>query len=374
MIESRHLTATKTELGFGYMRLPQADGRFDIEAVNKMVDAFLSHGFTFFDTAYMYPGSEEALRDSLVKRYDRSQFEIATKLFISNLTDPKQQREQFEISLARLGIEYVDFYLLHDLTGRNMKKAYAYDTWGFLRQLRDQGLVKHIGFSFHGTADELDDVLQRQPEMEFVYLQINYLDWDDSKIQSRLCYEVARKHGKPIFVMEPTKGGLLAGNESESARLLKQANADASVASWAFRYVGGLEGVKLVLSGMGAISQIEDNARTFASFRPLSIEEQRMVDDAVAIIKSIKRIPCTKCGYCVPHCPQEIWIPQIIDDYNELLIHRVVEVLKFKYEVTTLGAKGAKMENCTKCRLCEEHCPQSIVISDILQTMTEQIR
>jgi len=373
MIPSRHLVATKPELGFGYMRLPQVNGKFDFNAVNEMVDAFLSHGFTYFDTAYMYPGAEEALRESLVKRHDRSQYEIATKLFISNLVNPTQQKEQFETSLVRLGVDYIDFYLLHDLTGRNMKKSYDFDTWGFLQRLKAQGLVKHIGFSFHGTAEELDEVLSRQSEMELVYLQINYLDWDDGKIQSRQCYEVARKHKIPIFVMEPTKGGLLAGNESASATFLRQANADASIASWAFRYAGGLEGVALVLSGMGTLSQIEDNAKTFKQFRPLSKDERAKITEAIEIISSVKRVPCTGCGYCVPHCPQEIWIPQIIEDYNELLVHRALDTLKFKYAITTLGAKGAKMDRCTKCRLCEEHCPQHIKVPDILQAMSDQL-
>ena len=368
-----NLMALKPKLGFGYMRLPQVDGKIDIAAANRMVDAFLSYGFTYFDTAYSYPSAEEALRESLVKRYKRDRFEIATKLYIPNINKPEQQREHFETSLARLGVDYIDFYLIHDLFGSTIDKAYELNTWEFMRRLKKEGYVKHIGFSFHGTAEELDGVLSRNPEMEFLYLQINYLDWDDRRIQSRLCYEVARKYKKPIIVMEPAKGGLLAGDTSEAAILLKKANLVASAASWAFRFAGGLEGVTTVLSGMGTLEQLNDNANTFLKFKHLTQEEKEKLNEAVSIINSIPRIPCTYCKYCVPHCPLNLWIPQIIEDYNDFLAHGTIDCLKFKYKVTMMEASGSQMKNCIKCRKCEQHCPQHINISDILQKMSEQL-
>ena len=367
------LLAQEPELGFGYMRLPHINGNIDLDAANQMVDTFLSYGFTYFDTAYSYPGAEEALRESLVKRHKRDSFEIATKLYIPNIEKPEQQKEQFETSLTRLGVDFVDFYLIHDLYGKIINKAYELNTWDFMKQLKKEGYVKHIGFSFHGTAEELEGVLSRNPELEFLYLQINYLDWNDRRVQSRLCYEIARKYKKPIFVMEPAKGGLLAGNESDSANLLKQVNPDASVASWAFRFAGGLEGVTTVLSGMGTIKQINDNANTFRNFKRLSQKENDSISEAVSLINSIPRIPCTSCRYCMPHCPQKIWIPQIIEDYNDLLIHKTVDYMKFKYKVTMMGVSGTQMKDCTKCRKCEEHCPQHIKISEIIQEMADRI-
>ena len=230
------------KLGFGYMRLPRKDGSFDVEAVNAMVDEFMSHGFSYYDTSYIYEGSEVALCESLVKRYPRDSFQIATKMSVYGMTRPEQQQEMLNASLARLSVDYVDFYLIHAMSERAAAIADSLGSWDFMQEVKKKGLAKHIGFSFHGSPELLDDLLTKHPEMEMVQLQINYLDWENPEVQSRRLYEIARKHNKPVSIMEPAKGGLLAGGESEAMELLKKANPDVSPASWAFRFVGELDG------------------------------------------------------------------------------------------------------------------------------------
>jgi predicted aldo/keto reductase-like oxidoreductase len=347
------------------MRLPLTDKSVGSDYIDKMVDAFLGHGFSYFDTAYVYEGSEEALRKSLVERYPRDRFQIATKLAVMNLTGAEQQREQFDTSVRRLGVDFVDFYLLHGLSGKFIEMAYEFDSWGFIKGLKAKGLAKHIGFSFHGTPEELEDIFQKQPEMEFVQLQINYLDWENPAVQSRRLYEVARKYNKPLTIMEPAKGGLLTSEDSEAGKLLRAANPDASVASWAFRFVRELEGLIVILSGMGTLEQIEDNVNTFKSFKPLSEDEHQTILKAVDAINATPRIPCTSCRYCVPNCPQKIMIPALIGLYNDYLTYRSTVGSSHRYDALRemgLGSAGA----CVKCRSCEGHCPQHIEISEVL--------
>jgi predicted aldo/keto reductase-like oxidoreductase len=360
------------KLGFGYMRLPLKNKSFDTAAVNSMVDRFLEHGFTYFDTAFVYEGSEIALRESLVKRYSRESFQIATKLAIFGMTAPEQQREMLNTSFDRLGVNYVDFYLIHGLDGQSIKKADELDTWGFMRGVKENGRARHIGFSFHGTPAELDTLLTAHPEMEFVQLQINYLDWENPSVRSRELYETARRHNTPITVMEPCKGGLLAGIESEAMRLLLKAEPDVSTASWAFRFVLGLEGVVVALSGMGEMSQIEDNAKTVNSYAPLTDAERRAISEVVRIIDATPGLPCTSCRYCVPHCPKKIMIPQFIKIYNELLVHKNKNSSGYQYAMST-GTGAAQPSDCVKCRVCESHCPQHIAIPEALEKLVEEI-
>ncbi|MDR0838493.1 MAG: aldo/keto reductase [Oscillospiraceae bacterium] len=358
------------KLGFGYMRLPRKDGKFDEEAVNEMVDTFLARGYTYFDTAFVYEGSEEALSKSLVKRYPRDSFSITTKLAIFGMTRPEQQREQFDISLKRLQVDFVDYYFIHGLGGDSIKLADTLDTWGYLRKMKEEGRTKHIGFSFHGTPEELDEVLTKHPETELVQLQINYLDWDNPEVKSRELYEVAHRHGKPVSIMEPTKGGLLAGEQSTVASLLKKANPDVSVASWAFRYVGGLDGIKVVLSGMENIDQVNDNADTFDNFKQLTEGERALIAEAVEIINATPRIPCTSCHYCTAHCPKKIAIPMFIKIYNDFLTHRDKNSTGYSYALFSGGSGPA---DCVKCRQCEKHCPQHIEISDVMTKIDESL-
>ena len=370
-MSENYLGESVGKLGFGYMRLPRKDGKFDIASVNEMVDEFLSYGFSHFDTSYIYEGSEEALRESLVKRHPRDRFQIATKMTPFRVRKPEHHYEQLETSLERLGVDFVDYYFIHALTEASIKIANELDTWAFMREVREKGYAKHIGFSFHGTPEELDEVLTGHPEFEVVQLQINYLDWESDDVQSRRCYEIARKHGKPVIVMEPTKGGLLAGGESEIVKLFEAADPDASAASWAFRFVGELDGLVTALSGMESIDHIRDNAKTFADFKPLSEEEHQVIRKAVDIINAIPRVPCTSCRYCVPNCPKGINIPMYIDMYNSLLVHKHRSSTGYKY--ASMTSHGTSPVECVKCRECEKHCPQHIEISDVLTKLTDDM-
>ena len=356
------------KLGFGVMRLPLKDGKFDVETVNRLVDKFMSEGFTYFDTAYAYEGSEESLCESLVKRYPREAYQIATKIQVLGVASPEQQEERLNESLRRLGLDYVDFYLLHGLGGMILEKAEKFDSWSFMKQVKASGKAKHIGFSFHGTPEELEDILSKHPEVEFVQLQLNYIDWYSGEVRSRELYEIARKYNKPITIMEPAKGGLLAEVESDAAKLIQSANHDMSVASWAFRFVGGLEGLITVLSGMGTIEQIEDNARTFNNFKPLTTREKEVLAQAVRMMNETPTIPCTSCRYCTPNCPMDIPIPSVIKIYNKFLVHKAKE--SAGYEYTMMRDVFADPAGCIKCRKCEEHCPQHIAITEILEAAT----
>ncbi|MCL2151831.1 MAG: aldo/keto reductase [Oscillospiraceae bacterium] len=360
------------KLGFGNMRLPKKDGVVDDNTANDMVDEFLANGFTYIDTAYLYGGSEESLRESLVKRHPREAYQIATKLtLLFGVENYDDHFKQLNTSLERLGLDYLDFYLIHGLSGETIKTAEKAETWRFMRHVKEAGIAGHIGFSFHSTPEDLEYVLSNHPEVEFVQLQLNYIDWENPEVQSRRLYEIARKYGKPIVIMEPTKGGLLAGGESAAAEVLREANPEASVASWAFRFVGSLEGIITVLSGMENTEQIKDNAKTFKEFKPLTEEERLVIGKAIEILNSTQRIPCTTCRYCVPHCPSKIQIPTFIDIYNKYLMHRQRDSSGYTY--ASMSAFGAGPAECVKCRECERVCPQHIGISDVMSQLVSEL-
>jgi len=353
------------KLGYGNMRLPRIDGKLDYDTIHKMIDAFMDAGYSYFDTCYVYEASEKALGETLVKRYPRERYVINTKLSLLSIKNADEMQERFETSLKRLGLEYVDFYFLHALTESSLKKADELDAWGFLHKLKEKGHAKHIGFSFHDKPNVLDDTLKKHPETELVLIQLNYLDWDNPMTQSRKLYETARKYNVPISVMEPCKGGWLSSEISESGKFLKAANPNASVASWAFRYLADLDGIMTILSGMGSLSEVEDNIRTFNDFKPLSEEERKLVQRAVDIINATPTIPCTDCCYCVPHCPEKIFIPEALKIYNNHLTHN--DLASLKHLLYMMGLIGAVPKDCVKCGACEKVCPQKIEIIDVME-------
>lgn len=355
------------KLGFGFMRLPRKGNDFDYDLICKMVDRFLEAGFTYFDTAYVYFGSEEAMRKTLVERHPREKYQIATKLNMLNVQKPEDMQTVFETSLRRLGTDYVDFYLLHGLSAMTNKRCEEVGAWDFVRKLKEEGKIKHYGFSYHDNAENLDEILRNHPDAEFVQLQINYLDWDSEDVQSRKVYETARRHRKPVLIMEPLKGGLLANEDSHLGKLLKKANPDVSVASWAVRFAASLDGLITMLSGMNSMEQLEDNIKTVQNLKPLSEAEMQVIKEAVDLLNSIPRVPCTECQYCVEQCPQNINIPALIRIYNNYLVYNTTLNSEFPFRMAT--ANRGLPSSCVACRACEEQCPQHIEISDIMSKM-----
>lgn len=354
------------KLGFGLMRLPKKGVRTDIAQTKQMVDRFLKAGCTYFDTAFVYPGSEPAAKKALVDRYPRESYTLATKLNagIPGITGA-MAKKQFETSLERTGAGYFDYYLLHALMESNEGKYTKFGLWDYVAELREKGLVKHMGFSFHGGPKLLDQLLHDHPEVDFVQLQINYADWENPKVQSRANYEVARKHNKPIVVMEPVKGSKLADPPKEVKALMQEANPGASPASWAIRFAASLEGVMTVLSGMSTMAQMEDNLSYMEDFTPLTGDELLVLRRAREIIGHSAVIPCTACHYCTEGCPKHIPIPEIFaamklrlgDGQTEQAVKAYVEAVK--------GAGSAS--DCIACGQCENACPQHINVIEKLK-------
>lgn len=356
------------KLGFGCMRLPKRGLVTDIKETERMVDAFLEAGFHYFDTAYVYPGSEEAVRKALVKRHPRESFVLATKLnAIMMARNEKAAKKQFYTSLERTGAGYFDYYLLHALMEGSYAKYDKYHLWEFVRELKEQGLVKHLGFSFHAGPKLLDRVLTAHPEVDFVQLQINYADWEDQHVQARANWEVARAHGVPIVVMEPVKGGKLANPPKKVRQLFDAANPGASYASWALRFAASLEGVAVVLSGMSSMDQMRDNLSFMQDFQPLSADELAVVRAAQEEMGNAAGIPCTACGYCRGECPVQIPIPEVFSAMNLRLAGGQTE--RSRKEYTALANGGPLAEACVGCGACARVCPQQI---DIPALMREQ--
>lgn len=291
------------KLGFGLMRLPQKDGSIDIEQTKEMADLFLDAGFTYFDTAWAYAGSEDAIRQALVERYPRERYQLATKNAAwINCKTREEATAQLAQSLKNTGAGYFDFYLLHNLGEGRTHYFDDYDMWNWVQEKKAEGLVKHIGFSFHSTPEELDTLLTAHPEMEFVQLQINYADWDFPAVQSRRCYEIARKHEKPVIIMEPVKGGVLANPPKPVLDILKAAEPNMSAASWGIRFAADLEGVITVLSGMSSTAQMKDNLSYMQGFKALSSAQRQALTAAQEAIHKIPMIPCYNALPVVPPC------------------------------------------------------------------------
>ncbi|MBR4875190.1 MAG: aldo/keto reductase [Clostridia bacterium] len=354
------------KLGFGLMRLPQKDGAIDIEQVKQMADHFFANGFTYCDTAYVYGGgaSELAAKAAIVERYPRESFQLADKLPVINIEKEEDMEAFVQTSLERTGAGYFDFYLLHALNKNKLEICDKFGAWDFMVKLKERGLAKHVGFSFHDKAEVLDEILTKHPEMEFVQLQINYADWDNDGVQSRLCHEVAMKHGKPVIIMEPVKGGNLVTMTPEVQKTFKDANPDASIASWAVRYAASREGLITVLSGMSNMEQMVDNTSYMKDFQPLNDEENAVVAKVVEILNSIPTIPCTACEYCVAGCPMQINIPAIFKAYNNYLVYGNLQGAKSAYE-NAIKERG-RASSCYRCGQCEAQCPQQINIIEKL--------
>ncbi|MBE6478916.1 MAG: Fe-S oxidoreductase [Olsenella sp.] len=361
------------KLGFGLMRLPKRGLGIDVAQTSEMVDRFLGAGFTYFDTAHVYAGSEAATKKALVDRYPRESYTLATKLNAQVAPTAGMARKQFQTSLDRTGAGYIDYYLLHALMDGNWKKYERLGLWEYVRGLKAEGLVRHVGFSFHGGPDLLDRLLTSHPEAEFVQLQLNYADWEDRSITARANYEVARAHGTSIVVMEPVKGGRLANPPRDVAKLLEAANPGDSPASWAIRFAASLDGIITVLSGMSNLAQMDDNIGFMRDFRPLDEGEREVIRQAQVLLGKSSAIGCTACRYCCDGCPQSIPIPEVFAAMNLQLANGQLEEARSAY-ATAIGAPGAgSAADCIACGQCEAACPQHLPIIKRLAEAAEQL-
>ncbi|MBR1758175.1 MAG: aldo/keto reductase [Lachnospiraceae bacterium] len=363
------------KLGFGLMRLPKNDGVIDVEQVKVMVDRFLEAGFTYFDTAWAYGGSEEAMKEALIDRYPRESYTVATKLAAwIGCKSKEDAMAQFDDSLKRSGAGYFDYYLLHNLGEHRTQFFEDLDVWSFARELKEQGKIKHLGFSFHASAEELEEILIAHPEAEFVQLQINYADWEDNALQSRKLYEMARKYDKPIVIMEPLKGGLLANPPKPVADIFREANPDAPLPSWGIRFSASLPGVITVLSGMGSVAQMEENISYMKDFVPMTEEERAVVMKARETLVSMPMIPCTNCNYCAKVCPMNIGISGTFTASNLYYVYDDRDKAISRHRWLVDQHDKARATECIHCYACTEVCPQHIEIPDRLEECVEVLQ
>ncbi len=371
MLPDGYLGQDIPKLGFGLMRLPKIDDATERDAptdaarVQQMVDEFLDAGFTYFDTARAYGDSEATIKKTLVDKYPRSSYQLATKnaAWIGAKT-AEEAKAFLQTSLDTTGAEYFDFYMLHNIGAARTKIFDDFGMWDFLNDAKRQGIAKHIGISFHDQAPVLDRVLTEHPEVEFVQLQVNYVDWNAAYVQSGACFETAHKHGKPVIIMEPVKGGLLANPPKDVAKVFEDADPDASLASWALRFVADLPGVVTILSGMSNIEQMRDNIKTFKGLKPLSESDSAVIERAQEVFNSKDLIGCTGCHYCDKECPKNLVIPGIFNAVNQYRMFGNFKSAKGNYDFEGRGIKAAE---CIGCGQCERSCPQGLPIISLLK-------
>lgn len=360
------------------MRLPLTNpddgGSIDMTLTNQMVDTFLERGFTYFDTAWMYCNfrSENVVKEALVDRHPRDSFTITTKLHAGYIKTKEDRDKFFNEQIRKTGVSYFDYYMIHDI-GKDHYKVYnELDCFSWIKEKKKAGLARHIGFSFHDDAAFLDQVLTEHPEMEFVQLQVNYLDWENVSIQSRKCCEVAAKHGKPVIVMEPVKGGTLAKVPAAVEKSFKEYAPEMSIPSWAIRFAASQPGVSLVLSGMSDMEQVLDNTGFMTDFKPLNVEELALIRQAVRTINGGIAIPCTGCSYCTDGCPMNIPIPRYFSLYNADKQEDPEKGWTSQGSYyDRLTENFGKASTCIGCGQCERVCPQHLTIRDYLKDVAE---
>ena len=357
----------KKNFGFGCMRLPMKRFGVDYDEFSKMIDLFMSSGFNYFDTSKIYTAgkSEVALRECLVKRYPREDFIFVDKLTSIFFRKESDIRPLFKKQLKACGLDYFDFYLMHAQNAKNFKKYKKCRAYEIAFELKAEGKIKHVGLSFHDKASVLDEILTEYPQIEVVQIQFNYVDYEDDSVESRKCYEVCRKHNKPIIVMEPVKGGSLI-KLPEKAQAIFDTLGGGSNASYAIRFAAGVDGIMMVLSGMSNMEQMRDNLSFMTDFKPLNEKELEAVDKVCAIFKKQDIIPCTACRYCTDGCPKQIPIPEIFSDLNAKKQNKESDGA-----ASTYG--GGKASDCIKCGKCETACPQHLEIRSLLEQAAKEL-
>ena len=368
------------KLGFGCMRVPLLDPSnntsADMKQLEAMVDRFLAAGFRYFDTAYMYHDfkSETFVREALVKRHNRDSFLVADKLPLGMLKKKEDVDRIFQEQKEKTGLSYFDFYLMHDMNHGNYLTAKKYGAIDYARAKRQAGEIRHLGFSFHDNAQVLDLILRENPDMEFVQLQINYLDWESQGVQSKKCYQVATEHGIPVIVMEPVKGGTLAKVPQEVEKEMKAMHPDWSVASWAMGFAAGLDNVKMVLSGISNMEQMENNISFLTDLPTFGQEEKELLARACDVIAGKIAVPCTGCRYCVEEssCPMGIPIPNYFALYNtENLQREKGWTPEREYYSNFVKLGNGRASQYIACHKCKKVCPQHIAISEKMQDVTK---
>ncbi len=364
-----------SKMGFGCMRLPLLDENdpksIDLPQFEQMVDVFMEAGNTYFDTAFVYHEgeSEVALGKALVSRYPRDSFTIATKCLAWAMPDEKAAKECLDVSLKRLGTDYVDYFLHHNVGGQRTAKFDEYGMWDYAQEQKAAGKIRYVGLSIHDDADCLDAILTEHPEMDFVQVQVNYLDWDDPHNDARRMMEVAERHGKPVIIMEPARGGRLCKLPEDVAAILEQAKPGSTQAEWAYRFCWNLPNVVAVLSGMSTIDQARENVASYAANAPFTPAEQDALDRAVAKLRSLAEIPCTACNYCVKGCPSGVKIPTVMELLN---LESMTHDHEFVKELYSWQAAEGRASECIQCGLCESMCPQQIDIIHQLDVAVEK--
>lgn len=364
------------KLGFGLMRLPKnPDGSIDVPQVCQMADRFIAAGGTYFDTAYVYDdgASEAAFKAAVADRYPRDSYTVATKLNVRVAKDAEDARQQFYTSLERTGVSYIDYYLLHAIQRGNYEMYEEYGIWDYVAELKKKGLIRHWGFSFHSDPELLRMLLTKHPDAEFVQLQLNYADWENPGVASRKNWEICKEFGKPVTVMEPVKGGILADPIQTVKAVFDAEGSGRSYASWAVRFAASLDNILVVLSGMSNLAQMEDNLSYMKEFQPLSDAELDLIRQAQEALNGDKSIPCTACHYCTEGCPMGIPIPEIFTVANRRKGSPEFRTIR-EYGIVTQG-KG-KASDCIQCGQCEAACPQNLPIIELLEkcrSMEEEV-
>lgn len=360
----------KHNFGFGCMRLPMDGKKVDYAQFTEMVDYFMSEGFNYFDTAMVYieGQSETAIRDCVVKRYARDSFVLTDKLSTHLFSKEEDIRPLFDRQLEACGVDYFDFYLMHAQTKDLFEKYKRCRAYEHAFEFKAEGRVKHVGISFHDKAEVLDEILTEYPQIEAVQLQLNYIDFDDPSVQSRRCYEVCRKHNKPVIVMEPVRGGNLVNLPPEAKAVLDSLGGGGP-ASYAIRFAAGFDGIFMVLSGMSDLSQMKDNLSYMKDFKPLDSKELEAVNKVCDIIRSKHLISCTACRYCVDGCPKHIAIPNLFSLMNTKQIYSDWNADYYYNEVYTKNA--SKASDCIACGKCEKACPQHLPIRSLLKDVAK---